>query len=68
MAYAFKVTVTKPINGKGEIVSKGTTFHCSEETTILPTIDTLFEAIRKTTGIEVPTSNIDFRSLKIERL
>jgi hypothetical protein len=68
MPYAFKVTVVTPISGKGAIVPKGTTFQCSEQSITAPTTKTLSEAIKRATGIEVPTGNIYSSSLKIEKL
>jgi hypothetical protein len=68
MPYSFKVTVITPITGKGAIVPKGTSFQCVEQSTTAPTNKTLSEAIKRATGIEVPTSNIYSSSLKIEKL
>ncbi len=68
MAYSFKVTVITPISGKGAIVPKGTSFQCVEQSTTAPTKKTLSEAIKRTTGIDVPTGNIYSSSLKIEKL
>jgi hypothetical protein len=68
MAYSFKVTVITPITGKGAIVPKGTSFQCVEQSTTAPTNKTLSEALKRATGIDVPTSNIYSSSLKIEKL
>jgi hypothetical protein len=68
MAYSFSVTVIVPITGKGAIVPKGTSFQCVEQSMSAPSTKTLAEAIKRTTGIDVPTSNIYSSSIKVEKL
>jgi len=67
MPYSFKITVITPITGKGAIVPKGTTFQCVEQSSTAPSTKTISEAIKRATGIEVPTSNIYSSSIKVEK-